>query len=131
MPVRLDLAFTGAVSHSGQIMAVGGVTQKIEGFFKVCQRQRLTGTQGVIIPYDNIDELMLSPTVLKAVDEGQFAIYPVRRIEDALQLLTGMQAGRRRRNGSFTKGTLYDLVDRRLERLGEYGQNAFRRQRKP
>ena len=81
-------------------------------------------------PYDNIDQLMLSPTVLKAVDEGQFAIYPVRRIEDALQLLTGMQAGRRRRNGSFTKGTLYDLVDRRLERLGEYGQNAFRRQRK-
>ncbi|MBR4746960.1 MAG: AAA family ATPase [Desulfovibrio sp.] len=131
VPVRLDLAFTGAVSHSGQIMAVGGVTQKIEGFFKVCQRQRLTGTQGVIIPYDNIDQLMLSPTVLKAVDEGQFAIYPVRRIEDALQLLTGMQAGRRRRNGSFTKGTLYDLVDRRLERLGEYGQNAFRRQRKP
>lgn len=129
VPVRLDLAFTGAVSHSGQIMAVGGVTQKIEGFFKVCQHQRLTGTQGVIIPADNIDELMLSPAILKAVDEKQFFIYPVSRIEDAVQLLTGMPAGRRRKDGTFTKGTLYELVDNRLERLGEYGEHAFRRRR--
>ena len=129
VPVRLDLAFTGAVSHSGQIMAVGGVTQKIEGFFKVCQHQRLTGTQGVIIPADNIDELMLSPAILKAVDEKQFFIYPVSRIEDAVQLLTGMQAGRRRKDGTFTKGSLYELVDTRLERLGEYGEHAFRRRK--
>lgn len=128
-PIRLDLAFTGAVSHSGQIMAVGGVTQKIEGFFKVCSRQRLTGTQGVIIPADNIDQLMLAPCVLDAVDKGQFFIYPVRHIEDALYLLTGMAAGKRRKNGTFTKGSLYELVDNRLERLGEYGQNAFRRSR--
>lgn len=83
VPVRLDLAFTGAVSHSGQIMAVGGVTQKIEGFFKVCQHQRLTG----------------------------------------------MQAGRRRKDGTFTRGSLYELVDTRLERLGEYGEHAFRRRK--
>ena len=129
VPVRLDLAFTGAVSHSGQIMAVGGVTQKIEGFFKVCQHQRLTGTQGVIIPADNIDELMLSPAILKAVDEKQFFISPVSRIEDAVQLLTGMQAGRRRKDGTFTRGSLYELVDTRLERLGEYGEHAFRRRK--
>ncbi len=129
VPVHLDLAFTGAVSHSGQIMAVGGVTQKIEGFFKVCQHQRLTGTQGVIIPADNIDELMLSPAILKAVDEKQFFIYPVSRIEDAVQLLTGMQAGRRRKDGTFTRGSLYELVDTRLERLGEYGEHAFRRRK--
>ena len=127
VPLRLDLAFTGAVSHSGQIMAVGGVTQKVEGFFKVCSRQKLTGTQGVILPADNVDHLMLAPNVLKAVDEGRFAVYPVRSIEEALQLLTGMPAGRRRKDGTFTKGSLYEKVDRRLSLLGEYGQNAFRR----
>lgn len=130
VPVRLDLAFTGAVSHSGQIMAVGGVTQKIEGFYKVCTKQKLTGTQGVIIPADNVDHLMLSTHVLEAVDKGLFSIYPVRTIDDALFLLTGLPAGRRRKNGTFTPGSLYELVDRRLERLGEYGQNAFRRGRK-
>ncbi|MDO5537707.1 MAG: ATP-binding protein [Desulfovibrionaceae bacterium] len=129
VPLRLDLAFTGAVSHSGQIMAVGGVTQKVEGFFKVCSRQKLTGTQGVILPADNVDHLMLAPNVLKAVDEGRFAVYPVRSIEEALQLLTGMPAGRRRKDGTFTRGSLYELVDRRLTLLGEYGQNAFRSRR--
>lgn len=130
VPVRLDLAFTGAVSHSGQIMAVGGVTRKIEGFYKVCARHGLTGSQGVIIPLDNVDHLMLSPDVLKAVEDKQFAIYPVKRIEDALELLTGLPAGRRRKNGGFTSGSLYDFVDKRLERLGDYAHNAYRRQRK-
>ena len=129
VPMRLDLAFTGAVSHSGQIMAVGGTTRKIEGFFKVCGRHGLTGSQGVIIPHDNVDHLMLSPEVLEAVEAGRFAIYPVRRMEEALMLLSGLPAGRRRANGRFTPGSLYDLVDRRLERLGCYAQNAFRRTR--
>ncbi|MBD5648059.1 MAG: AAA family ATPase [Desulfovibrio sp.] len=128
-PMRLDLAFTGAVSHSGQIMAVGGATRKVEGFFKVCGRRGLTGTQGVIIPHDNVDHLMLSPEVLEAVEAGRFAIYPVRRMEEALMLLSGLPAGRRRANGRFTPGSLYDLVDRRLERLGCYAQTAFRRTR--
>ena len=130
VPVRLDLAFTGAVSHSGQIMAVGGVTRKIEGFFKVCARHGLTGSQGVIIPHDNVDHLMLSPDVLQAVEKGQFAIYPVRSIEEALTLLTGLPVGRRRKDDTFTPGSLYDMVDRRLERLGDYAQNSFRRTRK-
>lgn len=130
VPVRLDLAFTGAVSQTGQIMAVGGVTRKIEGFYKVCARQGLTGTQGVIIPYDNVDHLMLAPNVLSAVDAQRFFVYPVRRIEEALTLLTGYASGRRRKNGGFTKNSLYDRVDRRLELLGSYAQNAFRRTRK-
>ena len=130
MPVRLDLAFTGAVSQTGQIMAVGGVTRKIEGFFNVCARQGLTGTQGVIIPYDNVDHLMLGPNVVKAVENGQFGIYPVRRIEEALGLLTGLSVGRRLKNGGFTRGGLYDKVDCRLEQLGAYAQNAFRRTKK-
>lgn len=130
VPVRLDLAFTGAVSHSGQIMAVGGVTRKIEGFYKVCARHGLTGKQGVIIPYDNIDHLMLSPEILESVDKGIFYIYSVKNIEEALFLLTGMPAGKRRKDGTFTPKSLYDIVDRRLESLGCFAQNAFRRQRK-
>ena len=130
VPVRLDLAFTGAVSQTGQIMAVGGVTRKIEGFYNVCARQGLTGTQGVIIPYDNVDHLMLAPNVIKAVENGQFAIYPVRRIEEALTLLTGLSVGRRLKNSGFTRGSLYDKVDCRLEQLGAYAQNAFRRSKK-
>ncbi len=73
---------------------------------------------------------MLAPDVLAAVEKKQFAIYPVRCIEEALSLLTGLPAGRRHKNGGFTTGSLYDLVDRRLERLGDYAQNAFRRPRK-
>ncbi|WP_346667644.1 AAA family ATPase [uncultured Desulfovibrio sp.] len=130
VPVRLDLAMTGAVNHSGQILAVGGVTRKIEGFYKVCARHGLTGTQGVIIPHDNVDHLMLSPEVLEAVENKRFAIYPVRRIDEALTLLTGMPCGRRRKNATFTPGSLYALVDNRLDQLGDYAQNAFRRSRK-
>ncbi len=130
VPVRLDMAFTGAVSQSGQIMAVGGVTRKIEGFFKVCARHGLTGSQGVIIPADNVDHLMLSPRVREAVEQEQFAIYPVRRIEEALELLTGLQAGRRLKNDHFTPHSLYDLVDRRLEYLGRCAQNAFKGRRR-
>ena len=130
VPVRLDLAFTGAVNHTGQILAVGGVTSKIEGFYKVCARHGLTGTQGVIIPHDNADHLMLAPDVLAAVDQGRFAIYTVRSIEEALTLLTGLPVGRRLKNGGFTRNSLYDKVDRRLEQLGDYAQNAFRRPRR-
>ena len=121
VPVRLDLAFTGAVSHTGQILPVGGVTRKIEGFFKVCDYHGgLSGTQGVLIPSDNIDHLMLAPEVLAAVDAGKFAIYPVKCIEDALFLLTGLTAGRPLKDGGYTAGSLYDLVDRRLQLFGEY-----------
>ena len=130
VPVRLDLAFTGAVSHSGQIMAVGGVTRKIEGFFELCSRRGLSGEQGVIIPRDNIEHLMLESKVVDAVRRGRFAVYPVTHISEALELLTGLPAGRRRKSGGFTSGSLYDLADRRLERLGGYAQNAFRRPRK-
>ncbi len=129
VPVRLDLAFTGALGQAGQIMAVGGVTRKIEGFYKVCARRGLTGTQGVLIPWDNIDHLMLSPEIVESVSRGQFAIYPVRDMAEALYLLTGLPAGKRRKNDTFTPGSIYDRVDRRLNQLGCHAQNAFRKQK--
>ncbi len=124
VPVRLDLAFTGALSQSGQIMAVGSVTRKIEGFFKVCARHGLTGTQGVIIPHDTVEHLMLSPRIVEAVSAGQFAIYPVKHIDEALELLTNMSVGKRRKDDTFTPDTLYDLVDKRLQSLGQYAEKS-------
>lgn len=118
VPIRLSLAFTGAVSQAGQVMAVGGVSRKIEGFFNVCSRRGLTGEQGVLIPADNVDHLMLPPRIRLAVEEGKFAIYPVKHITEALELLTGMPAGKALKNDGYTRHTLYDLVDRRLRELG-------------
>ncbi len=117
VPVRLNLAFTGAVNQSGQIMAVGGVTRKIEGFFEVCRRKKLTGEQGVLIPADNLDHLLLKQEVIDAVEQGRFHIYPVRSIEQAMELLTGMPAGKRRKQGGYPHGTMFRLVDERLAQL--------------
>ena len=127
LPVRLSLAFTGAVSQSGQIMAVGGVNRKIEGFFQVCARHGLTGDQGVIIPRDNLDHLMLSRRVVDAVASGRFAVYPVQHITEALKLLTGLPAGRRRKDGTFTPGSIYQKVDSRLVEMGKHAAHAYKR----
>ncbi len=132
VPLKLSLAFTGAVSQSGQIMAVGGVTRKIEGFYEVCSRRGLTGNQGVIVPVDNVDHLMLSPRIVKAVEEGRFSITPVSHITEALELLTGMPAGRPLKNGGFSPGSLYDRVDKRLREFGHMAEHAYSQpQRKP
>jgi predicted ATP-dependent protease len=125
VPNRLSLAFTGAVSQSGAIMAVGGVTRKIEGFFEVCRRHGLSGEQGAIIPADVREHLMLRQEVVDAVAEGRFHIYPVRTIEEAMQLLTGMPAGRRGKNGRFPTGSLYRLVDNRLAELTAMARDHF------
>jgi predicted ATP-dependent protease len=127
IPIRLSLAFTGAVSQSGQIMAVGGGNRKIEGFFQVCARHGLTGEQGVLIPRDNLDHLMLSRRVAEAVGRGQFAVYPVQHITEALELLTGLPAGRRRKDGSFTPGSIYRKVDSRLVEMGKLAERAYQR----
>jgi len=127
VPVKLSLAFTGAVSQSGQIMAVSGVNRKIEGFFEVCARHGLTGDQGVVIPRDNLDHLMLARRVVEAVERGQFAVYPVKHITEALELLTGLPAGRRRKDGSFTPGSIYQKVDSRLVEMGKFAARAYKR----
>lgn len=116
-PIRLDLAFTGAVSQSGAIMAVGGVTHKVEGFFEVCRRRGLTGQQGVLLPSDNIVHLVLRDNVLQAVREGLFHIYPVGTIEEAMEILTGMRAGARLKDGRFSQNSIYAAVDERLSEL--------------
>lgn len=125
VPLKLSLAFTGAVNQAGQIMAVGGLNRKIEGFFGVCSRRGLTGEQGVIIPYDNIDHLMLDPIILEAVQNNKFAIYPVKHISEALELLTGIPVGKPLKKGGFSKGSLYEKVDKRLLEIGHLAEHAF------
>jgi predicted ATP-dependent protease len=128
VPINLSFAFTGAVSQSGQIMAVGGVNRKIEGFYEVCRRHGLTGRQGVIFPKDNAVNLMLRDDVVRAVEEGKFFIHPVSSVEEAMGILTGLPAGKKGKDGRFPTGTLYRRVDDRLAELArlacEYGRGA-------
>ncbi|WP_461209831.1 Lon protease family protein [Desulfocurvus sp. DL9XJH121] len=123
-PIDLSLAFTGAVSQSGAIMAVGGVTPKIEGFFRICKRRGLSGTQGVIVPRDNVEHLMLSDEVCEAVARGEFHIYPVTSVEQAMELLTGLPAGKRTATGTFPKNTLYRRVNDRLAELADLADSS-------
>ncbi|NDV18824.1 AAA family ATPase [Pseudodesulfovibrio sp. JC047] len=116
-PINLSYAFTGAVSQSGAVMAVGGVNRKIEGFFEVCRRRKLTGKQGVILPADNVVNLMLKDEVVQAVEDGMFHIFPVKTIEEAMFILTGLRCGTPSRTGKYPAGTLYRMVDDRLAEL--------------
>jgi ATP-dependent Lon protease len=117
LPLRQDLAVTGSLNQKGEIQPIGGVNEKIEGFFAVCRAKGLTGTQGVIIPHQNVSNLMLSEEVVQAVKNGQFHIYPVKTIDEGLEILTGVKAGERQADGSFEEGTVNYLVDKELERL--------------
>ncbi len=117
--MRQGIALTGAVSQHGEMLPVGDVTRKIEGFYQVCKLQGFTGTQGVLIPSRNVKDLMLGREVLDAVRKRQFHVYAVDDVDQAMEILTGMPAGRRLRDGSFEPGSLNDRIDRRLRRLNE------------
>jgi predicted ATP-dependent protease len=117
VPLRQDIAVTGSVNQKGEIQPIGGVNEKIEGFFDVCRAKGLTGTQGVIIPHQNLQNLMLRSDVVEAVGKGQFHVYPVKTIDEGIEILTGVEAGVAREDGSFEEGTVNALVDQELERL--------------
>ena len=129
VPINLAYAFTGAVSQSGAIMAVGGVTRKIEGFFEVCRRRGLTGDQGVLLPADNLPNLLLKDEVVEAVDAGRFHIFPVKTIEEAMFILTGMPSGGKWSKGRFPAGSLYRLVDERLAELARLAEKTDKKKR--
>jgi predicted ATP-dependent protease len=114
MPIRQGIAVTGSVNQKGEIQAIGGVNQKIEGFFDVCKSGQLTGEQGVIIPKANVQNLMLNKEVIDAVASGLFHIYPVLNVEEGIEILTGFPAGRANADGFFPEGTVYHRVQKRL-----------------
>jgi predicted ATP-dependent protease len=118
-PLRQDLAVTGSVNQRGQIQAIGGVNEKIEGFFKVCKMKGLTSKQGVMIPQSNVEHLMLRDEVVEAVEAGKFHIYPVSTIDEGIGLLTGVQAGEQDEAGKYPEDTVNFAVHSRLKELAE------------
>jgi lon-related putative ATP-dependent protease len=118
LPLRQDIAVTGSVNQKGEIQPIGGVNEKIEGFFDVCRAKGLTGSQGVMIPHLNVADLMLRKDVVQAVKESKFHIYPVKTIDQGIEILTGVQAGENLEDGRFKEGTVNDRVDKKLRELG-------------
>jgi ATP-dependent Lon protease len=119
LPLRQDMAITGSINQNGEIQPIGGVNQKIEGFFDVCRSRGLTGKQGVIIPHQNVGDLMLRKDVVAAVQEGKFHIYPVQTIDQGIEILTGMPAGEKNPDGTYPPGTVNGLVDQKLRDLAK------------
>jgi predicted ATP-dependent protease len=130
VPIKQGIAVTGSVNQAGQVQAIGGVNAKIEGFFDVCKAGGLTGDQGVLIPTSNVRHLMLRDDVVEAVGEGQFHIYAVSTIAEGIEILTGMPAGEPDEEGNYPEGTLYALVQARLDEYAERMQEqSARRER--
>ena len=119
LPLDQGVAVTGSVDQHGNVQAVGGVTRKIEGFFATCKAKGLTGSQGVIVPAANVRHLMLDHEVVEATREGQFHVWGVKTIDEGIEILTGVSAGRRRKDGSFTPGSVHALVEERLRAYAE------------
>lgn len=117
IPLRQDVAVTGSMNQRGDIQAIGGVNEKIEGYFDVCWIQGLSGSQGVMIPAANVEDLMLREDILEAVSKGKFHIWPVARVEQGIELLTGVPAGSRNGSAKFEDGTVFARVDERLSEM--------------
>jgi lon-related putative ATP-dependent protease len=117
LPIRQEIAVTGSISQHGEIQPIGGVNQKIEGFYDVCRVKGFTGRQGVMIPSENVEDLMLRDDVIDAVAAGRFQILPISRIEEGIEILTGVTAGKRDTNAAFETDSVFGRVDRRLHEM--------------
>jgi len=117
LPLRQDIAVTGSLNQKGEIQPIGGINEKVEGFFDVCKARKLTGTQGVIMPHQNVGNLMLRKDVIEAVQNGLFHVYPIKTIDEGIEILTGVKAGRRKKDGTFEVDTVHYLVDQEMHRL--------------
>ncbi len=130
LPIKQGIAVTGSVNQKGDIQPIGGVNQKIEGFYQVCKARGLTGDQGVIIPQRNVKDLVLRDEVVQAVKERQFHIYPVDTIEDGIEILTGVAAGNQDAKGRYRKDSVFHLVGERLKEMsGEEKRDGRKRRR--
>jgi predicted ATP-dependent protease len=130
VPLKQSLAITGSIDQHGNVQAIGGVNEKIEGFFDLCQKRGLSGEQGVLIPATNVKHLMLRRDVVEAVAAGRFQVCPVTHADQALSLLTGLPAGERDTDGEFPAGSLNRRICDRLIELAEHRQSFAERSRK-
>lgn len=124
LPIRQDLAVTGSVNQKGEIQAIGGVTHKIEGFFDLCRKRGLTGEQGVIIPVANVRELVLKDDVVDAVRRGVFHIYPISHIDEGIELLMGLPAGKKNKSGNFPANSVHGRVMKKLHAFDQASQGG-------
>jgi lon-related putative ATP-dependent protease len=124
LPIRQDVAVTGSVNQKGDIQPIGSVNEKIEGFYDCVMANRPSGREGVIIPRRNVADLMLREDIVRAVREGRFTIWAIDRIEEGIEILTGLAAGRRARGGAYTGGSVFGLVDARLDAIAR-GMRAY------
>jgi lon-related putative ATP-dependent protease len=133
VPIRQSIAVTGSVNQMGEVQAIGGVNEKIEGFFEICQSRGLTGEQGVVIPQSNVTNLMLKDEVVQAVQDGKFHIWPVKTIDEGIEILTGVPAGEKLEDGGYPEGSVNALTDQCLfslaERLIEFGETKKEKRR--
>ena len=116
IPIRQDIAVTGSVNQKGEIQPIGGVNLKIEGFYNICKARGLTGKQSVIIPIQNVDDLMLREEIYTAVEKKKFSIYAIKTIDEGIEILTGYKAGKKKSDNTFEPGTINALVDEKLQR---------------
>lgn len=120
VPIKQSIAVTGSINQFGEIQPIGGVNEKIEGFFDVCKHRGLTGKQGVIIPRTNVKDLMLREDILTAVDEGMFTIYAIDHVDDGIEILTGIPAGKEGKDGRYPKGSINYRVQQKLDEYYKY-----------
>ncbi|MBD3184207.1 AAA family ATPase [Candidatus Poribacteria bacterium] len=119
IPLKQNIAVTGSVNQRGEIQPIGGVSQKIAGFFDVCKAKGLSGNQGVMIPEKNIKHLMLREDIVESVKEGKFHIYPIKTIDQGIEVLTGIEAGEIQEDGNYPEGSVNYIVDKRLREMAE------------
>ncbi len=117
LPLKQSIAVTGSLNQKGDVQPIGGVNEKIEGFFDVCRERGLTKKQGVIIPVQNVQELMLREDIVETIVKGEFHIYAIKRVEEGIQILTGVKAGVRGADGNYEQNSVFDLVERKIKDL--------------
>jgi predicted ATP-dependent protease len=124
LPISQSLAVTGSVNQLGEIQPIGGVNEKIEGFFDICRARGLTGEQGVLIPASNVKHLMLRSDVVEAVGAGSFHVYPVETVDQGMSLLTGLPAGEKDDDGTFPEGSFNHKITQRLNEMAHRRQDT-------
>ena len=130
IPLKQNIAVTGSVNQMGEIQPIGGVNQKIEGFFRVCQTNGLTGDQGVLVPAQNVRNLMLREEVIDAVREGKFHVYSAKTIDEGMEILTGIPAGERQANGGYLEGTVNHRASQKLREMADRLRDFYSEERK-
>ncbi|MGI6586523.1 MAG: Lon protease family protein [Lutisporaceae bacterium] len=122
LPIKQYIAVTGSVNQKGEIQPIGGVNEKIEGFFYTCKARGLKGNEGVMMPWQNVANLMLKDEVIEAVREGRFHIYPVKTIDEGIEILTGMASGTRDESGNYPENTVFYMVQKKIEKFARIAE---------